>query len=117
MKTKYLFLGLAALSLASCDDYLDKLPDDRATLDTKEKITQLLTSAYPANHVAVMLTNSISSRMSNIRLVMTARTMFGTVIILLLLRPTRLSTRSRSMAIPLLWLRSWLRPNSAAPTV
>ena len=54
MKTKYLFLGLAALSLASCDDYLDKLPDDRATLDTKEKITQLLTSAYPSNHVAVM---------------------------------------------------------------
>lgn len=54
MKTKYLFLGLAALSLASCDDYLDKLPDDRATLDTKEKITQLITSAYPANHVAVM---------------------------------------------------------------
>ena len=54
MKTKYLFLGLAALSLASCDDYLDKLPDDRATLDTKEKITQLLTSAYPAFHIAVM---------------------------------------------------------------
>ena len=54
MKTKYLFLGLAALSLASCDDYLDKLPDDRATLDTKENITQLITSAYPANHVAVM---------------------------------------------------------------
>ena len=39
MKTKYLFLALAALSLESCDDYLDKLPDDRATLDTKEKIT------------------------------------------------------------------------------
>ena len=54
MKTKYLFLGLAALSLASCDENLDKLPDDRATLDTKEKITQLLTSAYPATHIAVM---------------------------------------------------------------
>lgn len=137
MKTKYLFLGLAALSLASCDDYLDKLPDDRATLDTKEKITQLLTSAYPATHIAVMaeissdnvgnngnsygvtslLTSSISSRMSNLRLVMTARTMFGTVIIVLLLRPTRLSRRSRSMAIPLHWLRSWPRLSSAAPTV
>ena len=54
MKTKYLFLGLAALSFASCDDYLDKLPDDRATLDTKEKITQLLTSAYPANNQTVL---------------------------------------------------------------
>lgn len=54
MKTKYLFLGLAALSLASCDDYLDKLPDDRATLDTEEKITQLLTSAYPTNNQMVL---------------------------------------------------------------
>lgn len=103
MKTKYLFLGLAALSLASCDDYLDKLPDDRATLDTKEKITQLLTSAYPAEHIAVMAEISsdnvgnngnsygvdqlvdelYQSRMSNLRLVMTARTWFGTVIIVL----------------------------------
>ncbi len=59
MKAKYLFLGLAALSLASCDDYLDKLPDDRAELNTEEKITLLLTSAYPTHNT--MLLAEISS--------------------------------------------------------
>lgn len=42
-----LTLGLAALGLSSCNDYLDKLPDERAELNTEEKITQLLVSAYP----------------------------------------------------------------------
>ena len=54
MKTKYLFLGLAALSLASCDDYLDKLPDDRAELNTVDKITQMVTSCYPPNNQTVL---------------------------------------------------------------
>lgn len=31
----------------SCGDYLDVLPDNRAALDTDEKITDLLVSAYP----------------------------------------------------------------------
>ena len=42
--------AIASLSLvgfASCDEYLDKLPDDRAELNTDQKITQLLVSAYP----------------------------------------------------------------------
>ena len=34
------------LLLTSCNDFLDKLPDDRATLDNEEKISMLLTSAY-----------------------------------------------------------------------
>ncbi|MBR6320272.1 MAG: RagB/SusD family nutrient uptake outer membrane protein [Prevotella sp.] len=38
--------GLVA-TLASCSDYLDELPDNRAALDTDEKITDLLVSAYP----------------------------------------------------------------------
>ena len=33
--------ALAMLSLASCDDYLDTLPDDRAEIDTEEKARQL----------------------------------------------------------------------------
>ena len=33
--------------LSSCSDYLDVLPDNRAALDTDEKITDLLVSAYP----------------------------------------------------------------------
>lgn len=39
--------AIAVLGLASCDDYLDKLPDDRAELNTDQKITQILVSAYP----------------------------------------------------------------------
>lgn len=33
--------------LASCDDFLDKNPDNRATIDTEAKIYNLLVSAYP----------------------------------------------------------------------
>lgn len=35
---KYIGLSIIALSmgLASCNDYLDKLPDDRAEIDTEE---------------------------------------------------------------------------------
>lgn len=32
--------------LTSCNEFLDKLPDDRAILDNEEKISMLLTSAY-----------------------------------------------------------------------
>ena len=46
---KYIGLSILALSmgLASCNDYLDKLPDDRATVDTEEKAAYLLVDAYP----------------------------------------------------------------------
>lgn len=46
---KYIGLSIIALSmgLASCNDYLDKLPDDRAEVNTTEKVNQLLVSAYP----------------------------------------------------------------------
>lgn len=37
----------AALVLTGCNDYLDKLPDERAELNNDLKITQLLVSAYP----------------------------------------------------------------------
>ncbi len=51
MKKLNLFyiLLLGVLVLTSCDDYLDKLPDNRATIDTEDKVTKLLVSAY-ANH-------------------------------------------------------------------
>ena len=49
MKIKYAAAALAALSLSmsSCDDFLDTLPDNRTDLDTPEKITKILVSAYP----------------------------------------------------------------------
>lgn len=40
------------LGFSSCGDYLDKLPDDRATVNTEDKVQKLLTSAYPQNHPA-----------------------------------------------------------------
>lgn len=47
-------MSLGILALTSCDDYLDKLPDDRAELDTEKKITQLLVSAYPTCNNALL---------------------------------------------------------------
>lgn len=51
--------ALAMLSLASCDEYLDTLPDDRAELDTPEKVRLLFVSAYPGS--TMNLINEISS--------------------------------------------------------
>lgn len=42
------------LLLASCDKYLDTMPDNRATVDTEQNITSLLVSAYPTTHHAVV---------------------------------------------------------------
>lgn len=50
MKSKSIayLLVAAGLTLVSCDDFLDKMPDDRAEINTAEKVTKLLVSAYPA---------------------------------------------------------------------
>ena len=37
------------MGFTACNDYLDKLPDDRAQVDTQEKVQKLLTSAYPTH--------------------------------------------------------------------
>ncbi len=53
---KYIGLSLIALSmgLASCDDFLDTLPDNRTEANTEEKIERLLVSAYPVkNHITL----------------------------------------------------------------
>ena len=49
MKKIYLFLSAVfALGITtSCNDYLDKLPDDRAEVDNVDKVQKLLVSAYP----------------------------------------------------------------------
>ena len=44
----------AMLLFTACDDYLDKLPDDRATLDSESKITQFITSAYGTRNNAMV---------------------------------------------------------------
>jgi hypothetical protein len=40
---------VSTMTLASCNKYLDKQPDNRTTLDNPTKVSQLLTSAYPAS--------------------------------------------------------------------
>lgn len=38
----------------SCDDYLDTMPDNRTTLNSPKKISQLLVSAYPSANISVL---------------------------------------------------------------
>lgn len=47
-------VGVMAVALTGCDHYLDTMPDNRATLDSEEKIRSILTSAYPKNIYALV---------------------------------------------------------------
>lgn len=49
MKKINILFGIlaAAMLVASCDEFLDVMPDNRAEIDTEEKVEKLLTSAYP----------------------------------------------------------------------
>lgn len=42
-------LAMSAIALTGCDDFLDTMPDNRATLDSEEKVMKMLTSSY-LNH-------------------------------------------------------------------
>lgn len=47
---KKIFYSLICLTaFASCDSFLDKMPDNRTELDSEEKILGMLVSAYPDN--------------------------------------------------------------------
>ena len=50
---KYIGISIMAvamgLGLTSCDDFLDKLPDNRTEANTEEKIQKLLVAAYPTH--------------------------------------------------------------------
>lgn len=48
------YLFTFCLLAASCDDYLDKLPDNRTDVDNESKVKDLLVSAYPTTHYAVI---------------------------------------------------------------
>ena len=47
------FVALVAL-FTSCNNYLDKQPDSRQTIDSEEKASKLLVSAYPLAHPAYL---------------------------------------------------------------
>ncbi|MDR2449824.1 MAG: RagB/SusD family nutrient uptake outer membrane protein [Prevotellaceae bacterium] len=54
IKTSSIFIVILLL-LPGCDSFLDTVPDNRTELDTQEKISQLLTSAYPDANYALIV--------------------------------------------------------------
>lgn len=66
MKINKLFLlSGVVMSLASCNDYLDKLPDSRTTLDSEENITAMLVSAYPSGNAIIIEEMASDNAMDN----------------------------------------------------
>lgn len=56
IKNKYILLtaAMAVAGLSGCNDFLDTTPDNRATVDSEEKVIALLGSAYSENdHVLI----------------------------------------------------------------
>jgi len=52
MKKRLIYIALSVViisNISSCKKYLDVLPDNRAELNTEEKISKLLVSAYPTS--------------------------------------------------------------------
>ncbi|MCT4614421.1 MAG: RagB/SusD family nutrient uptake outer membrane protein [Marinifilaceae bacterium] len=51
----YTLLLLGTIFVSSCDDFLDKVPDERTSLNSKDAILELLVSAYPEAEYASFL--------------------------------------------------------------
>ena len=49
------FLACSLLGLSSCNDYLDKNPDNRMELKSPEDVSKLLVTAYPESNPAYLL--------------------------------------------------------------
>ena len=62
--TTILIIGLLGL-LASCNDFLDTMPDNRAEVNTVEKVTKLLVSAYPTNSITIIAEMSSDNALDN----------------------------------------------------
>jgi hypothetical protein len=60
----YTLLG-SAFVLSSCNDYLDTMPDSRAEIDTEDKVTALLVSAYPTTSDVLTLEMASDNAMDN----------------------------------------------------
>ena len=57
---KNILLSALALTFAltSCNEWLDVMPDNRAEVDTAEKVEKLLVSAYPENAYIMISPNN-----------------------------------------------------------
>lgn len=60
-------MALAAITVlaSSCDKFLDKMPDNRAEIDSQSKIRAILTSAYP-NNTYLTFSEYMSDNVDNI---------------------------------------------------
>lgn len=56
---------LMASAFASCSDFLDTVPDNRAEIDTEAKVTSLLVSAYPSNYPIMMFEQASDNTADN----------------------------------------------------
>jgi tetratricopeptide (TPR) repeat protein len=56
---------LMASAFASCSDFLDTVPDNRAEIDTEAKVTSLLVSAYPTNYPIMMFEQASDNTADN----------------------------------------------------
>jgi tetratricopeptide (TPR) repeat protein len=66
MKKKlYILLPLLGLFSFSCNEFLDELPDNRTEVDSKEKVTKLLTSAY-ADRLHILTTEMMSDNIDDV---------------------------------------------------
>ena len=63
---RIIYIMTAALAFASCDKFLDQMPDNRTELDSEAKITSLLTSAYPET-CFIMVSELISDNVDDYR--------------------------------------------------
>ncbi len=59
-------MAVAVMPLASCDDYLDVMPDSRTEVDTEDKVASLLVSAYPTSGNHMMLTETMSDNIDHL---------------------------------------------------
>ena len=65
-KKKLLYIAISSvLILTGCDDFLDVMPDNRAELDTVDKITALLVSAYSEATDVLMVESASDNVMDN----------------------------------------------------
>ena len=55
----------AALTLTSCDDFLDKMPDNRTEINTADKVTKLLVSAYSESNTNYLCEMASDNTMDN----------------------------------------------------
>ena len=51
---KYTAFCVAALALASCNDFLDKVPDTRVELNSPEQLRLLMVNAYPSSNYSLV---------------------------------------------------------------